>query len=239
MSRPTDSFIFVSYSNRDSDFVHSEIKRLEMQGYKIWYDKGKLQPGLAWDKEISKAIKACACFIVFITQDALDSPNVCIEIDQALEAGKPFICIYWEKVELPSRFQKPIRSIQALERYALRRIEYEEPLSRALSEYVECSPVEHTETPVETPVPPSPVIQTNILPKILFLSLILLVVLFVFLAVVATIAPHLASYPGDPLGNRLSGFLVSFVFIAIAFGLGGGALAVYRIYLKREKREDG
>lgn len=237
MTLPDDSFVFVSYSSRDSDFVHSEIKRLEMQGYKAWYDKGELQPGRVWAEEISNAIQACACFIVFITQDAIESKNVRDEMEQALKVGKPFICIYWEKVELPPRFQKPIRSIQALERYALRQFEYEEPLSRALSEYMtrtEPAPQKNQDGPVEALVLPPPVTQSDLLPKIFFFSLILVIVIFVFLAAGATISPHLASYPGDPLGPRWAGYLVSFVFIAIAFGLGGGAFAVYRIYIRRK-----
>jgi TIR domain len=238
MSPPDDSFIFVSYSSRDSDFVHSEIERLELQGYKFWYDKEELQPGRIWAEEISKAIRECACFIVFITQDAIASPYVLVEIEQALEMRKPFICIYWEKVDLPAQFRQPIRSIQALERYALRTSEYEEPLSRALNEYIKPIPPIPSEKNhdgrVESPVPPLPAWQSDILPKIFFFSLILLVVVFVFLAAAATMAPHLASYPGDPLGKRWVGLLVALSFIAIALGLGAGALAVYRVYIRRK-----
>ncbi|MGA9993900.1 MAG: toll/interleukin-1 receptor domain-containing protein [Pyrinomonadaceae bacterium] len=237
MPLPDGPFIFVSYSSKDSYFVHPEIKRIEIQGYETWYDKEKLQPGLFWDDQICKAIKACACFIVFITQNAIDSNNVLDEMDQALKAGKPFICINWEKVELPPRFQEPVRNIQALDRYSLHKCEYEEPLSRALSEYIkrrEISPKENNDRHVEAPVQLPPVIESDALPKILFFSLIVLVVAFVFLATVAIISPHLVSYPGDPLGDRLTSFLASFGFMVIALGLSGGALAVYRKYIRRK-----
>jgi hypothetical protein len=51
----------------DSRFVHSGIVPLKRQSYRVWYDKGKLQPGRVWVEEIREAIKECACFIVLIT----------------------------------------------------------------------------------------------------------------------------------------------------------------------------
>ena len=240
MSLPEDLFIFVSYSSKDSYFVHPEIKRLERQGYKIWYDKGKLKPGRLWDEEIHRAIGACACFIVFITHNSVASENVCDEIDKALKAGKPLICIYWDKVELPDHFEKPIRSIQGLERYDMHRleIEYEEPLSRALSEYIkktEFPPEDKDGTLEKAPVLPSPDIRPDLLPKLVFFVLIVLGVIFIFLAVVAFVAPYISStIPGDPLNSRLAGFLTGLFLIAIALGLGGAAFAVHRIYLRRK-----
>jgi hypothetical protein len=239
MSLPDDSFIFVSYSSKDSDFVLSEIKRLELQGYAVWYDKGRLQPSQVWADDISQAIKECACFIVFITEYAVKSKHVGVEIAQALQVKKPIICIYWEKVELPPEFREPIQRIQALERYSIssRERQYEEPLDRALSKYVKRTRVPRKESgvSVKAPDPPPPATQSVLLSKIVFFSLLLLVVIFVFLAAAAFISPHLATYPGDPLGNRLSGFLAGSTFIVIAFGLSVAALAVYHIYVRRKK----
>lgn len=242
-SLPDEPFIFVSYSSKDSDFVHPEIRRLEGQGYKVWYDKGELQPGRLWDIQISWAIKECACFIVFITQDAVDSAHVCDEIDQALQASKPFICIYLEKVEvLPSRFREQLRSIQALERYALRRFEYEEPLGRALLEYIQPVRPEQPEEaePEKAPALLLPDTRLTTLPKLLFFMLLLLALSFLFLATITMIIPFLAAAdPNDPksivLSDKSVGFMVGFFLIGIALIFGGGALAVKRIYLRREK----
>src|SRR5436305_15053126 len=138
MSPPDGPFIFVSYARTDAYFVHPEIERLEKQGHRIWYDKEKLEPGGFWDEAIGEAIDACACFIVFVTEDSINAINVLKEIVQALSAKnakKPFISIHWEKVELPDDFREQMRSRQALERYSLLRHEYDEPLSRALAPY--------------------------------------------------------------------------------------------------------
>lgn len=241
MSLPDGPFIFVSYSSKDSDFVWPEIRRLEREGYKVWYDKGELQPGRLWAEEIDRAIEKCACFIAFITHDSVESVNVCDEIDQALKAGKPFISIYWDKVELPRRFEKPMRSIQALERYSMRQpeLEYEVPLSRALSEYVEKTEPPPLENKVEGPeketVPPSAVTRPDALPKIFFFALVLAGVIFLFLAFVAALTPYFTSpVTGDPLNSRLGGFLASLFFAVVALGLGGAAFAVHRVYLRRK-----
>ncbi len=219
MPLPDGPFIFVSYSSRDSHFVHPEIMRLERQGYKVWYDWGEIQPGRLWTMEICRAIKAWAFFLVFISQAALNSANVRDEMDEALKLGKPFICVYWEKVNLPKRFRTPTRKIQALERYALRRNEYEGPLERALSEYVKG--VRHE--------------RPDSLAKIFFFTLLLSGGVFLFLAFVAFVTPYFSSpLPGDPLGNRLTGLLVSLFLAAVAVGMGAAAYAVRRVYLRRK-----
>jgi hypothetical protein len=238
MSLPASPFIFVSYSSKDSRFVHSEITRLERQGYKVWYDKGRLQPGRIWVEEIRQAIEECACFIVFMSEAAVNSKHVCDEIEQALKADKHFICIYWEKVELPPRFRETLRSVQALERYSMHRDEYEEPLARALAEYIkkpEPTTGEHVERLERESSPPPPHARPDMLPKIVFFALILSAGTCLFLTFVMVLIPYFASpFPGDPFNNRLAGLVTGIFFLLIAVGLSVGAFGVYRVYLRRK-----
>lgn len=221
MPPPNGPFIFVSYSNKDSHFVHPEVARLERQEYRVWYDKGDLQPALIWDEEIAWAIRACACFIVFITEAALNSAHVLDEMDMALKAGKPFICVFWEKVELPPRFQT-VRRIQGLERYAMRRDEYEGPLERTLYKYVKKAAEPRHARP-------------DSLPKIVFFVLLLLCVLFLFLAFVAIVAPYFSSpLANGPLDSRLTGLLAGLGFAAIAVGLCAAALVLRGTHMRRK-----
>lgn len=227
MSLSDGPFIFVSYKREDSDFVYPEIERLEKQGYKIWYDKGEIEPGLFWDSVIREAIEACACFIVFITQDSIDSTKVLAEIKQALTARKPFVSIHWEQVTLPTDLQEPILSRQMLERYALFKREYEEPLERALSPY--------RRPGFGTPRLPPPDTRPDALPKIVCFVLALLAVLSQLFAVVLVVTAYVTSVtPGDPWLNHLAGWLSGLLFTAIAWGLGAIAFAVYRGYLRRK-----
>jgi hypothetical protein len=226
MSLSDGPFIFVSYKREDSDFVYAEIERLEKRGYKIWYDKGEIEPGLFWDSVIREAIEACACFIVFITQDSIDSPKVLAEIRQALTARKPFVSIHWEQVTLPPDLQEPILSRQLLERYALLKHEYEEPLERALSP--------HRRLGFGPRRLPPPDTRPDALPEIVFFVLILLAVLSLLFAAMLVVTPYFTTVvPGDPWLNRLVGWLSGLIFTVIACGLGGAAFAVHRLRLRR------
>src|SRR5947209_6512772 len=169
---PEGRFVFVSYARKDSNFVLAEIKRLEEQHHKIWYDRKELQPGRDWDDEISKAIKACACFMVFVTEDAVISKNVGKEIEAALKAEKPFIGVYWDDVKLTSNLQERVRRKQVLDRHSMFRLEleYEEPLRKALSEYLDETEPAHLKRVEGKEAAPAPVASSDVLPKIVFFS---------------------------------------------------------------------
>jgi hypothetical protein len=237
MPIPDEPFIFVSYANKDAGFVHAEIKRLERQGYKIWYDEGELQPARFWADEIRNAIAACACFMVFITEDAVISGHVCDEIEQALRANKPFVGIYWDNVELPAGLQKRVRSRQTLDRYSMHKSAFEEPLRKALSEYIPVTITSTQESEVVPVIVPPSVPAPEILPRILFFGLVLFGGLSLFLAVVAVVTPNIISVrsPDDLTNNRLVGLIGGIMFMVISFGLSGAAFAVFRVYLRGRK----
>ena len=235
MSIPNYPFIFVSYSNKDASFVHSEIRRFERQGYLVWYDKGELQPARFWAEEISKAIAACACFIVFITEDSSVSEHVCDEINQALSANKPFIAVYWDKVELPAGLQKVVRTRQQLDRHSMHQSAYEEPLSKALSEHIPrtIASTRKADTLPVLSLPPVPTLDP--LPNLLFFGLVLCSSISFFLAVVVVITPHIISTksPNDLLNNQVVGLMGAIMLVIVGLALGGAAFAVFRVYLRR------
>ena len=231
MSKPDDPYIFVSYANKDAIFVHAEIKRLEGQGYKVWYDQGELQPARFWTEEIRKAIAACTCFIVFITEDSVLSTNVCDEIEQALNANKPFIAVYWDNVELPAGLQKIVRTRQTLDRHAMHKSAYEEPLRKALSEYIPVTHAPDRARDITAKLPPKAP-SSDMLPRIVFFCLVVLTVVAVVLAVVSVVTPRIISVksPDDIRNNELVGLIGGFMFAVIAMGLSGAAFAVFRVY---------
>lgn len=238
MLLPDGPFIFVSYSRQDGNIVYPEIKRIASQGYTIWYDKGDLIPGYPWDEYIQKAIKECSCFMVFITRTSVRSARVEDEINQALRAERPFICIYWEDVELPSGLGDTIERIQRLERYSLHTFEYEEPLNKALSQYIKKTdplPAKKSEDIERAYFPVSSDASSGISPKVICFILILLSVFFIFFAIVAIVMPFVATLgPNDPLGNPWVGLLIAAFFVSIAASLGVAAFLVYRKFLRRK-----
>jgi hypothetical protein len=226
-SLPDGPFIFVSYARVDSDFVQPEIERLEKLGYMTWYDKEGLEPGRPWDEAIRQAVDACACFIVFITHDSINSRNVRKEIARALRRGKPFISIHWQNVEIPLCYRKRILEKQALERYAQFKHEYEKSLERALSPY--------RRPGFGPPRLPPPDTGPDALPKIVFFMLGLLAVLTLLFAVVLVVFSYVSpAVPGNLRLSRLVGWLSGLIFTVIACGLGATAFAVYRVYLRRK-----
>lgn len=237
MPIPDGPFVFVSYSSKDTSFVHSEIKRVEGQGYKVWYDQGELLPARFWAEEIRSAIAACTCFTVFISEDSAVSQNVCDEIDQALKANKPFIAIYWDDVELPPSLQKPVRARQTLDRYSLHLSTYQELLRRALSEHIKVNWRQGTtmETKVDiAPVVTGPVRALDLLPKVVFFSLLLVVAFLFVMALMMFISPHfITADPEDLEKNRMAAIVSTCAFVAVALVFGGMAFAVFRVFLRR------
>lgn len=193
-------FIFISYARRDSRLIYPEIRRLRYNGYELWYDRADIRPGRNWADETDKAIRECSCFVVFMTPGAALSKYVGYEINQALEAGKPFIRIDWEKIDLAPQIQQRISQIQSLERYLLHQSEYEEQLRRSLSEYVgQLARGASDESPTGlhggAPRPISPLLA----PAIFLLAMLT--------AVVPRFAP--ATF-GGPASNTLAALLVFF-----------------------------
>ncbi|HKQ06939.1 MAG TPA: toll/interleukin-1 receptor domain-containing protein [Blastocatellia bacterium] len=239
MLRSDEPFIFVSYAREDIDAVRPEIKRIESLGYRIWYDIGELTPGYIWNEVIQEAIAKCSCFIVFMTRAAVRSGHVMQEVHAALNVGKPFVHIYWEKVKFPSPLQDTINRIQGLERYYLPTSEYQERLNKALSEHIHpngAAPPAGQQKGIDdkNPALVLPATPPGVSPKLIFFILTLAALFFALLAVVAMVTPFLGTQqPGDPLNNRLAGFLAGGFFLLIAAGLGVAAIIVRRKYLRR------
>ncbi len=238
--QPDGPFLFVSYSSKDASFVHPEIERIERQGYRIWFDQGELQPTRFWAEEIGKAIKACSCFVAFITEDAVLSANVCDEISQALNENKPILGVYWDDVALPAHLQSQIRRRQTLDRHSLHPSDYEELLRTALSEYIKVTqPLSNTIDDIfqEPPRPLPPRASSDILPISVVFGLLMFVVILTVLAIVTFAMPYVPSVRGsdDLFNNRFVGFVAGLFFLCWAFIFGAGAFAVFRIYLRGKK----
>src|SRR6185503_8171341 len=78
---------FLSYAHRDAEVVYPEIQRLDVMGYRLWYDEG-IDPGNEWPEAVAGALKRCAQFVVFVTDRATESRNVRNEINYAFKLDK-------------------------------------------------------------------------------------------------------------------------------------------------------
>jgi len=138
--RPCDAysgkelFLFVSYAHADADRVYPEIKTLFDQGYRIWFDEG-IDPGNEWPDVIARAIDGSAIVVVFIAQNAIQSPNVSNEIHFALNHRKPLVAVHLEEISLPPSLELRMGNIQAVMKWNMSEHDYLRKMSRCLEKW--------------------------------------------------------------------------------------------------------
>lgn len=111
-----ESYIFVSYSHKDSDRVHPIINRLLSKGFRVWYDEG-IDPGTEWDENIADHLKRCVGILAFLSENYLNSENCRDELNYARDLGKGRLLVYLEPVELPAGMAMRLNRIQAIHMY--------------------------------------------------------------------------------------------------------------------------
>lgn len=77
--------VFLSYSRKDFDTVHSLAERLRRRNYRVWMDKSEIQAGSNWQQAIHTAIKASSALVVVLSPHSLASEWVDIEFNEALD----------------------------------------------------------------------------------------------------------------------------------------------------------
>jgi len=125
-------YIFVSYSHTDKTHVYPDITSLHKAGFRIWYDEG-IDPGFEWAAEVAKALNQCSLFIVFISNNSVNSRNVRNEINYALNHNKKFLAIHITPTDLPPALELRIGDIQAILCHQMNRDMYLKKLQLSLS----------------------------------------------------------------------------------------------------------
>lgn len=91
--------VFISYSRRDSDFVHRLHDVLQAQGREVWVDFEGIPPSAQWMNEISAAIEASSS-VVFIISSHSAASKICeAEMAHALAHNKRIIPMLREDVD--------------------------------------------------------------------------------------------------------------------------------------------
>ncbi len=93
-----ENYTFVSYSHSDSEVVFSILHKLQLVGFRIWYDEG-INGGENWRKIIASKIQddKCQDFLLFATGDSVKSREVRAEVNYALKQNKKIITIRLDK----------------------------------------------------------------------------------------------------------------------------------------------
>lgn len=82
-------------------------------GMHLWYDEG-ITPGSRWSESLANAIDSCSVFLVFISNNSVQSENCRNEIDYALKHQRPFVTVYLDDVELPPGLELNLGNRQAI-----------------------------------------------------------------------------------------------------------------------------
>lgn len=76
------NYIFVSYSHKDYKTVFSILSSLQREGYRIWYDEG-INGGENWATIVGEKINHCTNFLLFSSENAVESFEISNEINAA------------------------------------------------------------------------------------------------------------------------------------------------------------
>lgn len=130
------SYVFISYSRRDAEFVKRLTGDLGAQGIQVWVDVENILPGENWQKEIAGAVKEARAFIYVASRDSLKSAFMASELAAFWTGGGNVIPVVIEDIR-SSDLPPQIADIQ----WADFRTSYEEGLA-ALFEALGVKPSE-------------------------------------------------------------------------------------------------
>ncbi len=91
--------LFISYSRRDTDFVHRLHDGVKAHYSNIWVDWEDIDPATNWWEAIEDGIDSANAFLFVISPDSIRSEVCTKEINHATSTGKRFIPVLYRKIE--------------------------------------------------------------------------------------------------------------------------------------------
>ncbi len=106
MAEKNQPTAFLSYAREDAEFALKLARDLRSAQASVWIDQLDITAGMRWDQAIETAMEACACFMVVLSPDAVDSDNVMDELAFALEERKTIIPVLLRPCKIPFRLRR-------------------------------------------------------------------------------------------------------------------------------------
>ena len=131
-----EPYVFVSYAHKDAETVYPELMWLHEQGLHIWYDEG-VSPGRSWREELAEAIRDCSLFLLFLSRNAIESPNCQNELDFAEQNGSTLLVVHLEEIALPPGLAFVLGRKQAIMKNRLTETHYRQKLIEAVGESIQ------------------------------------------------------------------------------------------------------
>lgn len=110
-----DDYIFVSYSHADVDLVFPILRKLQLEGHRIWYDEG-IKGGENWRKILASKIQEDRCkeFLLFSSEKSTSSRHVKAEINLALDIDKKITTVRLDDSRFGSDLEMYLSTYQYL-----------------------------------------------------------------------------------------------------------------------------
>ena len=112
-----ENYIFVSYSHGDVRKVFPVLRKLQLSGYRIWYDEG-INGGENWRKIIASKIEdeKCRQFLLFSSERSTASDHVEAEVRWALKNRKKLTRINLDEASFDSDLEMYLEKFHHLSR---------------------------------------------------------------------------------------------------------------------------
>ena len=105
-------YAFISYSHKNEKEALALRGLLEKNHTRTWLASYNIPIGCSYVESIKNAIKNCSCFLLIISEEAMNSAHVKKELSLALSAKRTIIPIMVEDVPLTEEFVLLIGNIQ-------------------------------------------------------------------------------------------------------------------------------
>jgi hypothetical protein len=107
--------VFVSYRRADAKAADALLQRLEAAGYGVWLDRSDIGGGSRWREAIEQALQQADAVIFLVSQPALESDEVYLELARAVELGKAIVPLRLDQAPLYGWFKEKLGAIQHIE----------------------------------------------------------------------------------------------------------------------------
>lgn len=115
----TQPYIFVSYAHKDSAIVLPILRRMQDQGFRIWYDEG-IEPGTEWPEYIAEHLANSDVVLAMISENSIASANCRRELTFAMSRNKRFLALMLEPAKMSAGMEMQLSVHQSILRYQFR-----------------------------------------------------------------------------------------------------------------------
>jgi hypothetical protein len=98
------SDIFISYASEDRPTARAVAKRLEQEGWSVWWDR-KIPPGQSFSKVLEEALSIARCVVVLWSKASCSSDWVHSEAAEGKQRGV-LVPAFIEETSLPLEFKR-------------------------------------------------------------------------------------------------------------------------------------